>query len=472
MYNINYEETELAEYVKRSQVLRPSTNTRSACFDSNIIVQVALASFYENDGDDNPIIVEDTEPEGQAAPPPSPVPVLTDSHQKQKPKPKQPAGYSSRIATVAGLNSDTSDEEEGQAFYAGGSEHSGQQVLGPSKKKDIVSEMFKSVKEHGAEVVDTHSPRGPGPSSSFAGTGYRLGQSTNDSEVIGPPSGGRRDSHTEVVLKLWKEGFSINNGPLKRYSDPENRGFLDSVRRGEIPTELVRESHGSEVHLNMEDHRHEDFVTPKNKLNAFGGKGHVLGRLSPRVRQVPVGARSSSPGNQVRCPYKDSLTVRQAIKCKPCGRLLTRIFLLMPLSDSSAPATVGAVTMQSIVDSYIPPDASFRYPAPATVGAVKPADEKDRTANEEQAKDSLNVDKALPTTTIQIRLADGSRLIGQFNHTHTIGDVRSYITIARPQYQNQNFSLLTTFPSKELSDNSVTLSDAGILNAAVMQRLT
>ncbi|CAG2053955.1 unnamed protein product [Timema podura] len=88
------------------------------------------------------------------------------------------------------------------------------------------------ITRHGAEVVDTHSPRGPGASSSFAGTGYRLGQSTNDSEVIGPPSGGRRDSHTEVVLKLWKEGFSINNGPLKRYSDPENRGFLDSVRRG------------------------------------------------------------------------------------------------------------------------------------------------------------------------------------------------------------------------------------------------
>nr|CAD7573379.1 unnamed protein product [Timema californicum] len=110
-----------------------------------------------------------------------------------------------------------------------------------------------------------------------------------------------------------------------------------------------------------------------------------------------------------------------------CCESLTHIFLLLPLSDS---------------------------PAPATVGAVKPTDDKDQTANEEQAKDSLNLDKALPTTTIQIRLADGSRLIGQFNHTHTIGDVRSYITI------------------KELSDNSATLSDAGILNAAVMQRLT
>lgn len=42
----------------------------------------------------------------------------------------------------------SSDEEEGQAFYAGGSEHSGQQVLGPGKKKNsFVAAMFRSVQE-------------------------------------------------------------------------------------------------------------------------------------------------------------------------------------------------------------------------------------------------------------------------------------------------------------------------------------
>lgn len=51
-----------------------------------------------------------------------------------------------RFATVTNLNSSSSDEE-GQAFYAGGSEHSGQQVLGPSKRNDFVSEMFRSVQE-------------------------------------------------------------------------------------------------------------------------------------------------------------------------------------------------------------------------------------------------------------------------------------------------------------------------------------
>ena len=42
---------------------------------------------------------------------------------------------------------DSSDsDEDGQAFYAGGSETSGQQILGPAKKKDgadFVKHMFK-----------------------------------------------------------------------------------------------------------------------------------------------------------------------------------------------------------------------------------------------------------------------------------------------------------------------------------------
>jgi UBX domain-containing protein 1 len=50
--------------------------------------------------------------------------------------------------------------------------------------------------------------------------------------VIGRPSSSRRESHTEVILKLWKEGFSINDGAVREYADPANREFLDSVRRG------------------------------------------------------------------------------------------------------------------------------------------------------------------------------------------------------------------------------------------------
>lgn len=72
---------------------------------------------------------------------------------------------------------------------------------------------------------------------------------------------------------------------------------------------------------------------------------------------------------------------------------------------------------------------------------------------------------------LQIRLADGSRLVGQFNHDHTVAQVRQYIITARPQYQTQTFNLLSTYPSKILED-ALTLKEAGLLNSSIMQKLT
>ena len=51
--------------------------------------------------------------------------------------------------------------------------------------------------------------------------------------MIGPPSsssGSNRE--TSMTLKMWRDGFSINDGPLRRYSDPDTREFLATVGRG------------------------------------------------------------------------------------------------------------------------------------------------------------------------------------------------------------------------------------------------
>ena len=37
---------------------------------------------------------------------------------------------------------------------------------------------------------------------------------------------------TEVVLKFWANGFSVDDGPLRAIDDPANEQFLDSVKRG------------------------------------------------------------------------------------------------------------------------------------------------------------------------------------------------------------------------------------------------
>lgn len=69
------------------------------------------------------------------------------------------------------------------------------------------------------------------------------------------------------------------------------------------------------------------------------------------------------------------------------------------------------------------------------------------------------VDESQPTVTLQIRLGDGTRLTSRFNTTATLGDVYSFVAAASPDSQSRQWVLMTTFPSKELTDRQVVLGD-------------
>lgn len=68
---------------------------------------------------------------------------------------------------------------------------------------------------------------------SFTGTSYRLGQ-TNDDHVVISEAGhaNRPQSIDPVVLRLWRQGFTINDGELRVYDDPRNKDFIECVARG------------------------------------------------------------------------------------------------------------------------------------------------------------------------------------------------------------------------------------------------
>ncbi|XP_065073981.1 NSFL1 cofactor p47 [Ochlerotatus camptorhynchus] len=355
-------------------------------------LQVALSSFYEGDNEGErsaPVVLDDDSDDDNV-----PMDSVHLSRSDVKPKAKK-APQSSNFATLASLNDSSSDDEEeqGQAFYAGGSERSGQQVLGPPKKnpiKDYVSEIFRSAQQNNLETFEGEAS--PSSSSSlYAGTGYRLGQTDNDHQAIPErqrASGRDTDHNHEVVtLTLWRQGFSINDGELRRYEDAANKEFFESIMRGEIPAEL-RSKGPTMIHLDLKDNRHEDYVKRSAPFKAFAGSGQSLGSPAPNLVLTNP---STSVGNN--------------------------------------------------------------------------------EDNEKKAASGLPVDESQPTTNLQIRLADGSRLSARFNQSHTIDNVRQYITNARPQYATQSFALMTTFPPKELGDGSQSLKDAGLLNAAIMQRM-
>lgn len=154
------------------------------------------------------------------------------------------------IATLSSLNDSSSEDEDekGQAFYAGGSERSGQQVLGPPKKnpiKDYVSEIFRSAQQGHMETFDGDSS--PSSSSSlYAGMGYRLGQTDTDHQAVpdrNRPSGsaggaGSGHNHEVVTLTLWRQGFSINDA--EHLEDSESKAGTGNRQKCDDLWDAVR----------------------------------------------------------------------------------------------------------------------------------------------------------------------------------------------------------------------------------------
>ncbi|GFU28543.1 NSFL1 cofactor p47 [Nephila pilipes] len=305
------------------------------------------------------------------------------------PKPAAAPPNTSRIATFASLaNNAEKDEEEGQAFYAGGSERSGQQVLGPGKRKaagnEVVEAMFKAVRKFGGEVLDSPSKRcSKTKLKAFKGAGYVLGSTEGTSDSVPGNSQEGSSREVEVCLQLWQTGFTVDGGPLRDYNAPDSKGFLEAIRKGEIPEELMSRGGKAEIHLNIEDHTHEEYIPKKPTVQAFSGTGFRLGNITPVVQSE-----------------------------------------------------------------------------------TKPSEQDETTAQE-----NLKLDESKPITTVQIRLADGTRLMMKANHCHTIGDVRRYIVTARPEYSASVFSLMTAFPTKELNDDEATLEAENLLNSVIVQKL-
>jgi len=220
----------------------------------------------------------------------------------------------------------------------------------------------------------------------------------NDSESTqSPDPSGLPDSTQNTgatIMRLWRQGFTLDDNELRLYEEPQNQDFMAWVTRGQVPPELLRKGI---FQLRMEDRRGEYYKEYPSWLpkKPFHGKGQTCG--------------------------SDDETILQAPNEK------------MPQASNAAGT--------------------------------------ENKANEKLAAEKLNVDASQPTTSIRIRLADGTKLTGRFNLSHTVNDIRTFIKNARPQYAASEFSLLTPFPSNELTDSEQTIEEAELSNSTIMQRL-
>ncbi|CAF1366657.1 unnamed protein product [Rotaria sp. Silwood1] len=198
-------------------------------------------------------------------------------------------------------NDDNFSDDEGQAFYAGGSEHSGQQIIGPPKSKDNnkkVTNVFEAARKQGATEVhddDYTSSSHKKTEKPFAGVGYSLGDDHTPSRTQEQSSSAATSNQVEdMPIRFYSNGFTVGDGELRKIED--NQEFMDYIKRGEVPPELRNLNKGGrQVQVRLKDHRDEEYKHVAPKFKPFGGSGNTVGISN--AEQTPFKSSMVSSGN-------------------------------------------------------------------------------------------------------------------------------------------------------------------------------
>ncbi|KAE9457938.1 hypothetical protein C3L33_10157, partial [Rhododendron williamsianum] len=234
---------------------------------------------------------------------------------------------------------------------------SGMLVQDPSKANNVDA-IFAQARQVGAVEGPPDHLRPSSSSRSFTGTGRLL----SGESVSSTPQPPEAVTHN---ITFWRNGFTVDDGPLRRLDDPENASFLQSIAKSECPKELVPADRKTAVQVQLM-RKEENCPIPEKRVPTFQGMGRTLGSSS----------------------------------------------------TSTEPTEATTTTLTTA-------------PAPAM---------------------GLVVVDTLPSTSIQLRLADGTRMVSRFNYHHTVRDIRAFIDASRPggarTYQLQTVG----FPPKQLTD--------------------
>ena len=96
--------------------------------------------------------------------------------------------------------------------------------------------------------------------------------------------------------------------------------------------------------------------------------------------------------------------------------------MLSKILRQDLPPARGFVSVRVLTRS------SLLSTAPQVLHTSSPAQQAE---NEAKASSSISIDESQPTTNIQIRLADGGRLVQKFNHSHR------YLGLADPAHSRR-----------------------------------
>mmetsp|Transcript_25887 Transcript_25887/g.37101 ORF Transcript_25887/g.37101 Transcript_25887/m.37101 type:complete len:256 (-) Transcript_25887:1955-2722(-) len=150
-------------------------------------------------------------------------------------------------------------------------------TLFSNQSKDDKTSNDDSDEEENSRYVGGVSARGGG-----SGLAVLPDRNPNRSAIFQlAEQAGAEDEDGDVsrrIITMYRDGFTVDDGPYRRLDDPSNEEFLSSLARGLTPRELVSDNGTrSNIAVGLVDKRTEDYV---ETFRSFSGAGQSLG-VSP-----------------------------------------------------------------------------------------------------------------------------------------------------------------------------------------------
>jgi len=83
----------------------------------------------------------------------------------------------------------------------------------------------------------------------------------------------------------------------------------------------------------------------------------------------------------------------------------------------------------------------------------------------------IEVDLDAPTTSLKVRLIDGTQVTVTLNHHHTVQQLIDHVRVLSNKTTPFKLMDTTAFPRKHLTDGSTTIKQANLLNGTILQTL-
>ncbi|KAJ2492254.1 protein phosphatase regulator [Coemansia sp. RSA 2050] len=315
------------------------------------------------------------------------------------------------------------------------------------------------------------------------GTGSRI---ATLSSLGNQDAGGDSDSDSQEWYAGGERSGMAIKPPTKDADEPEGGSLVDRILR--------RAAEGGTAPGPGSGHGESGPSRPRT----FAGRGRMLGNPGSSVGGTTMGDAADSSGSELSdAGDNDEVAVRELTFWRngfslgdgplfntedPVNRQNLEAIL-----QGRAPLDILNVRPGQQVEmkvtnrrdeDYVPPAQPPAQPFSGQghrLGGITPAatsstiSSASASRSQAEAGRPILLDQSQPVVQVQIRLADGTRLVARVNASHTVGDLRAFVLSERPEAGQRSFAFKSIMPPKVLGDDMTTIAQAGIANAAIAQ---